>query len=427
MAMTSYVPTLDQVSDTLQKAWAAAPSWRRRSLARSVLNLDDFQMAARKRLPSAIYGYVANGSEDSTSLETNRRAFLEYRLVPRVLVGLPKRDQRVSLFGSQYAAPFGIAPMGGSAAVTYDADNVMARAASKHRIPFVLSGNSITPMEEVAGHYPGAWFAAYQSPDAEAIDGMVDRVAAAGFSVFVLTADVPVGSNREGDVRAGFSQPIRLNAKLIRDGLKHPGWLVSTAGRTLLQRGLPHIDNLEPTGGPNLFSRSVSKIASHTTLAWEHVRRIRQRWKGPLVIKGILSREDACIARDCGANGVVVSNHGGRQLDKAVTPLQVLAEIVNEAHDMPVIIDSGFRRGTDILMALALGAKFVLVGRPFLFAASVAGEVGVAHGIELLQKEIDTDMALLGAERIEDISSDMLRPSSIDPPDAPAKVDAHRI
>jgi L-lactate dehydrogenase (cytochrome) len=163
------------------------------------------------------------------------------------------------------------------------------------------------------------------------------------------------------------------------------------------------------------------------TLAWEHVRRIRQRWKGPLVIKGILSREDACIARDCGANGVVVSNHGGRQLDKAVTPLQVLAEIVNEAHDMPVIIDSGFRRGTDILMALALGAKFVLVGRPFLFAASVAGEVGVAHGIELLQKEIDTDMALLGAERIEDISSDMLRPSSIDPPDAPGKVDAHRI
>jgi L-lactate dehydrogenase (cytochrome) len=414
--MTSYAEMLDQVGSAVQKGWAAVPSWRQRALTRSILNLDDFQMAARKHLPKAIYGYVANGSEDSTSLETNRQAFLGYRLVPKVLVGVPKRDQQVNLFGRQYAAPFGIAPMGGSAAVTYEADNVIARAAAQHRIPFVLSGNSITPMEEVAGHYPGAWFAAYQSPNAQAIDGMVDRVAAAGFSVFVLTADVPVGSNREGDARAGFSQPIRLNAKLIRDGVRHPGWLVSTAGRTLLWRGLPHIDNLESTGGPNLFSRSVSKIASHATLAWEHVHRIRQHWKGPLVIKGILSREDARIAREHGADGVVVSNHGGRQLDKAATPLQVLPEIVNEAKDMPVIVDSGFRRGTDILTALALGARFVLIGRPFLFAASVAGEAGVSHGINLLHKEIDTDMALLGLKCIEEISSDMLHLSRANPP-----------
>jgi L-lactate dehydrogenase (cytochrome) len=285
----------------------------------------------------------------------------------------------------------------------------MARAAARAGIPFVLSGNSITPMEEVARACPRAWFASYQSPNARAIEGMVGRVKAAGFAVFVLTADVPVGSNREKDHRAGFTQPIRLNGKLLWDGARRPGWVFSTAARTLLTRGIPHIDNLESDGGPSLFSRSVKKIASHASLSWDHVRLIRKLWNGPFVVKGILSREDARMARECGVDGIVVSNHGGRQLDAAATPLQVLPDILAEARGLTILVDGGFRRGTDVLTALALGADFVLIGRPFLFGASVAGEAGVLHAIELLSKEIDRDMALLGLRTLDEIGRDMLQ------------------
>lgn len=401
-------------SHTLEQSFAAAEhatrqlTVRHRRRLQDILDLENFQAAAQRKLPHAIYGYVANGSEDEISRKTNRAAFLDYRLIPRVLQGVKRRSQRTSLFGRGFAAPFGIAPMGGAAAVTYDADNVMARAAAQCEIPFVLSGNSIIPMEEVARNCPGAWFASYQSPNAHAIEGMINRVAAAGFRTFVLTADVPVGSNREKDARAGFHQPIQLNRKIIRDGIRHPGWVVSTALRTLLKRGIPHIDNLEYDGGPSLFSQAAGKIASHASLSWDHVRLIRRLWQGPFVVKGILSPDDARMAHDLGVDGIVVSNHGGRQLDKAATPLQVLPDVVAAAGDMTVIVDSGFRRGTDVLTALALGADFVLVGRPFLFAAAVAGEAGVLHAIELLSKEIDRDMALLGINSLDELGPDRL-------------------
>ena len=375
---------------------------------RRILDLGGFEAAARRKLPHAIYAYVADGSEDETSRRTNHAAFLDYRLVPRVLVGVTERSQQTTLFGRTYASPIGIAPMGGSAAVAYDGDTVMARAAAQCGIPFVLSGNSIIPMEEVARNHPGAWFASYQSPNRRSIEGMVERVAAAGFSTFVLTTDVPVGSNREKDARAGFHQPIQLNTRLLRDGALHPGWVLATAARTLLKRGIPHIDNLEYDGGPSLFSSTVGKIASHTSLSWEHVRLIRRLWRGAFVLKGILSPADARLARDHGVDGIVVSNHGGRQLDKAATPLQILPHVLEAAGDMPVLIDSGFRRGTDVLTALALGARFVLIGRPFLFAAAVAGGAGVLHAIELITKEIDRDMALLGLRELGELGRDHL-------------------
>lgn len=373
-----------------------------------ILNLTDFQKAARKVLPRAIYGYVANGSEDETSLQTNFDAFRDYRLITRVLRGVSRRDQSRSVFGRSYAAPFGIAPMGGSSVVTYDGARRMARAARETNIPFCLSGNSIVPMEKVARAYPGAWFASYQSANERAVEGMVKRVADAGFSVFVMTADVPVGSNREKDHRAGFTQPIRLNAKLVVEGAMRPGWVLSTALRTLLTCGIPHIDNLDYHGGPSLFSTKVKSIGSHAALSWSHVEEARRHWKGPLVVKGILSREDARIARECGVDGIVVSNHGGRQLDAAATPLQVLPGIVAEAKGLTVLVDGGFRRATDVLVGLALGADFVLIGRPFLFAASVGGQAGVLRAIELLSKELDRDMALLGLRSLDEVSAEML-------------------
>jgi L-lactate dehydrogenase (cytochrome) len=375
---------------------------------REILDLDDFERAARPKLPRAVYGYVAHGSETEATLRANRAAFDAWRLVTRVLVGVRERHQDIQLFGRRYAAPFGIAPMGGSALVAYEGHTVMAKAAAAAEIPFILSANSIIPIEEVVRVNPNVWFAAYQSPDRAAIEGMVERLHRAGVPVLVVTADVPIGSNREADARAGFGFPIRPGLRLTWNVATHPRWLTSVLARTIVKRKNPHIDNLEPWGGPGLFSRKVAGIAAHEALCWDHVRLLRKLWDGPLVIKGILSPSDAVRARDHGANGLIISNHGGRQLDQAASPMQVLTSVLAQAGDLTVMIDSGFRRGTDVIKALALGAHAVFVGRPFLFAAACAGQAGVARAIGLLAREIDRDMAMLGVRDIDEIGRDAL-------------------
>lgn len=376
---------------------------------RRILDLDDFQRQARRTLPRAVYGYVAHGAETEATLRGNRAAFARWHLIPRVLVGVETRNQSAGIFGHRYAAPFGIAPMGGSALVGYDADAAMAAAAREANIPFILSANSITPLEEVLRVNPDAWFAAYQSPDERSIRGMADRLARAGGKVLVLTADVPIGSNRESDARAGFSFPIRPNLRLGFDVATHPRWTVSVLLRTFMKRGIPNIVDLEPWGGPNLFSRKVAGIAAHEALCWDHARLMRKVWQGRFIVKGILSPADVAVAREIGADGVILSDHGGRQLDYAVAPLDMLEEALGQARDMTVLIDSGFRRGTDIVKALALGAHGVFVGRPFLFAAAYGGRAAVRHAIKLLAKELDRDMAMLGVTSLGEITRDRLK------------------
>ena len=384
-------------------------SYRQRRLLKQALNLDDFQRLAMPLLPRAVAGYVANGSEAGMALDHNRRAFQDWRMVTRVLRDVSKRSQETTVFGRRYAAPFGIAPMGAAAVAGFDGDNRMARAARRANVPFVLSANSITPMEELVRTNPGAWFAAYQSPEPQKIERMVERVAATGMEVFVLTVDVPVGSNRERDTRSGYSMPLRVTPRLGWDGLTHPRWLAGTAGRTLLRRGVPVISNVEADEPINVFSRRVERVTGYSSFSWKQVELIRKLWKGPFVVKGLLSGEDARIARETGADGIVISNHGGRQLDAAVSPMDVLPEIKSESGAMTVIIDSGFRRGTDVLKALALGADFVLIGRPFLFASVLAGEAGVRHALALLSREIDIDLALLGLRDVAEANRDILR------------------
>ncbi len=384
-------------------------SYRHRRLLKQALDLDDFQRLVRPSLPRAVYGYVANGSEADNALANNRAAFEQWRMVPRVLRDVSKRSQETTLFGRRYAAPFGIAPMGAAAVIAFDGDNRMARAARQANIPFVLSANSITAMEQLVQHNPDAWFAAYQSPEPKRIEQMVERVAATGIKVFVLTVDVPVGSNREKDIRSGYSMPVRPTPRLSFDGLTHLRWLAGTAARTLLRQGVPAIRNVEVNNPINLFSRRVDRITGYSAFSWTQVELIRKLWRGPFVLKGLMAAEDARIARETGVDGIVVSNHGGRQLDAAVSPMQVLEEIKRETGDMKLIVDSGFRRGTDVLKALALGADFVLIGRPFLFAAALAGEAGVQHAIALLARELDIDLALLGLADLSEVGPEMLR------------------
>ena len=378
---------------------------------RSVLSLDDFERLAQRHLPRPIWAYVSGAVEDNHSLAENRRAFADLAFRPRVLAGVAHRDLSFSLFGRRYAAPVGLAPMGISALSAYRGDIVLAQAAQQAGVPAIMSGSSLIRLEDVMANAPHTWFQAYLPGDLAQIDGLLARVQAAGVQTLVITVDTPVAANRENNVRAGFSTPLKPSVSLAWQGLSHPRWLFGTFLRTLLQHGMPHFENNYATRGAPILSKNVLRdFSDRAHLNWTHLAAIRKRWPGTLVVKGILTPEDASIARDHGADGLIVSNHGGRQLDGAVAPLRVLPAIVRAVPGLPVMLDSGVRRGTDAIKALALGARCLFVGRPFNYAASVAGLAGVAHAIGLLREEVSRDMAMLGLTRLDQITPACIRP-----------------
>jgi L-lactate dehydrogenase (cytochrome) len=390
---------------TVTRAQSAVPP----SL-RKYLSLDDFEVAARRRLPKFLYGYIAGAVETDAALADNRRAFAEYGFVPRVLNDVSGRNQTTTLFGKSYAAPFGIPPMGSAALCAYRGDVVLTRGAAAMNVPMCLSASSLITLEDVRRENPAAWYQAYLAGDASRIEPLVDRVAAAGYDTFVVTADVPVSSNRENNIRNGFQVPLAITPRLAWDIATHPHWLFGVWARTLMNYGMPHFENMDAMRGPPVLAKSLMRnIGKRDQLAWKHVELIRKRWNGKLVIKGLIAPADARIARESGVDGVIVSNHGGRQLDGTVSALRTLPEIARDAGGMTVMLDGGIRRGTDVLKALALGAQFVFVGRPFLYAAMVGGEAGVSRALTLLRDEIDRDMALLGIRSIGEITPELVR------------------
>jgi L-lactate dehydrogenase (cytochrome) len=382
--------------------------WAEKQL-QDVLSLDDFESAARRHLPRPIFGYVAGAVETDWSLHDNRAAFAEFGFLPRMLVDVSKRSQQTTLFGKTYATPFGISPLGISALYAYRGDIVLATAAEAANIPMVMSSSSLIRLEDVAKESKTAWFQAYLPGDVPDITALIDRVAQAGFETLVITVDSQVAGNRENNIRTGFSTPLRPSLRLAWDGMTHPRWLFGTLLRTLLRHGMPHFENNYARRGAPIISPNVLRdYSDRGHLNWEHFRLIRRLWKGPLVIKGILDKADAVASRDAGADGIIVSNHGGRQLDGAVAALRVLPRIAAACPQIPVMIDGGVRRGTDVLKALALGATCVFVGRPFGYAAAVAGAAGVSHAIGLLSAEIDRDMAMLGIPDLRELGPERL-------------------
>lgn len=380
-------------------------------LRRRFLCLDDFEPVARKILPRPLFAYVSGAAEDHLSFAENRHAIRSYGLVPRVLRNVSRRSTTIELLGQTYAAPFGIAPLGLAALMTYDGDVALARAAQLVNVPMVLSGTSLTRLERVAELAPNTWFQAYLPGEPQRILALLERVQRAGIEVVVLTVDVCVAANRENLIRNGFSTPLRVSPRLAWQGLTHPRWLAGTLLRTLAERGMPHFENSLATRGAPLISRTVERdFGARDHLSWEHVGLIRKQWPGKLIIKGLLHGEDARLAREHGVDAVIVSNHGGRQLDGAIGSLRALPDVIGHAGDMPVMIDGGFRRGSDIIKALALGARMVFIGRPLLYAATVAGESGVTHALTLLKAEVNRNMALLGVEKIPEISAEHVQP-----------------
>lgn len=380
---------------------------------RDILCLEDFEHAARRTLPRPLFGYLQGGVEDGVSVAANRAAYRQWHFRTRVLLDVSRRNQASTLMGIPYRAPFGISPMGLCALFAYEGDLVMARAAEAAGIPFVLAGASLTRMEEVARAAPTCgWFQAYLPGEPAQIEALIDRVHRAGFRTLVLTVDTATLANRENNVRAGFTTPLRPSLRLAWDGLVRPRWLVGTFARTLFRNGIPHFENAGAARGVPIISRNVVRqFGLRDHLDWHHLALMRRMWKGTLVVKGILSAEDVERAQQAGVDGVVLSNHGGRQLDGAVPPLRMLAEAARVKGSMALMIDSGVRRGTDVLKALALGADHVFVGRPMAYAATVGGQAGVAHAIDLLREEIHRDMALLGVTSLGELNPGLLVPA----------------
>src|SRR4051812_17472542 len=262
----------------------AAPEARR---MRQLLSLADFEEAGRRHLPRALHAYVSGGVEDDISLAGNRAAFREYGFVPRVLVNIAQRSQATTLFGRRYEMPVGIAPMGICAMTAYRGDIVLARGAAAEKALMIFSGSSLIPLEEVYSAVSDnpPWFQAYVPGDVARIEALIARVARAGFETLVLTVDVPVASNREHNVRAGFSTPLRPSLRLAWDGLSHPRWLFGTFLRTLLSHGMPHFENNFATrGAPVLSAQAVRDYSDRGHLSWEHFGLIRRQWKGRLVV-----------------------------------------------------------------------------------------------------------------------------------------------
>ena len=377
---------------------------------RRFLALDDFEPAAKRRLPRMIYGFVSGAVETGAARANARAGYADYALIPRTLVDVSRRRQDCELFGRRYAAPFGVPPLGGAAMVAYRGDLALADAAQSMGVPMILSAASLTKLEEVRRGRPNTWMQLYLAGDQQRIDAMVDRVGAAGFDTLVVTVDTPVPGNRENNVRNGFSLPLSITPRTALDSALHPRWLFGVIARTFRNHGAPHFENLDAERGAPLLSRTaVRNMRDRDGLAWPHVEAIRRRWGGTLIIKGLLSAADARRASALGCDGIIVSSHGGRQLDHAIAPIRVLPEMVEAAGNMAVMIDGGLRRGTDVLKALALGARFVFLGRPFLYAAVVGGTPAVMHAMRLLSSEIDRNMALMGLRSLAELGPDALR------------------
>jgi len=373
------------------------------------LNIHDMREAARRRLPRAFFEFLDRGTEDEVAMAANRAALSAIRLKPAVLSDVSAIETSTEILGRKSPLPFAIAPTGSAGMLAWKGELAIARAAGKAGIPYALATSSTSTIEEIAAVATGGmWLQLYIWDDREASFQIVDRAAQAGAEALLITVDTPVMANREYNDRNGFSFPVKPRPRLVGDILLHPRWLAGVLARYWVTGGLPHYANYpRDMSGP--VTRAPSRRANSASVTWDDIARFRDSWKGKLVLKGILVPEDAVRAAEFGVDGVVVSNHGGRMFDAAPPSIEALPAVVEAAGDkLDVLFDGGIRRGTDIVRALALGARAVLIGRAPLYGVAAAGEAGAARVIEILAEELERSMALTGATRVDAITGDCI-------------------
>ena len=383
--------------------------WKRRpytggTLERA-LNIADLRELARRRVPGLAFEYLEGGAEDESTLRANRVAFEQLRLLPQTLIDTSRRQLRSTILGAPAEAPLIIAPTGLNNMLHPDGDLALARTAARRGIPFTLSSLSTTRLEEVAARAGGRlWMQLYVLRDRALARDLMQRAAAAGFEALVFTTDANVFGSREWDQR-NFTAPGRPTVRAALDMLRHPRWLYEV----LVRHGIPRFRNVEsflPPGKASAMGGStVLPGLFAATITWDDIAWIRQFWRGRLLIKGVLTAGDAERAIALGCDGIVLSNHGGRQLDYCVAAIEVLPEVAAAVGGrMPIIIDGGFRRGTDIVKALALGAQAVMLGRATLYGLGAGGEAGVARALDMLFTETDRVLGMLGCNSVSELN-----------------------
>jgi len=375
------------------------------------LNVTDLRLMAKRRLPKWLFEFVDRGTEDEVALRNNRAAFERIKLKTQVLVDVSDRHQDITLFGKQHKMPLGIAPTGPAGMLHYKGELDLARAAKAAGIPFTLATGSQTSMEEVAKVVGGTlWFQLYMWSDVKLSHMLVERAKNAGFEALVVTVDGPVAGNREYNIRNGYTVPFSYTRKNTSAVLAKPGWLFGVLMRYWLTTGMPRRENY-PTELKERFTQ-VSSAESKTrndSLSWKDLTVLRNMWPGKLIVKGILTPKDAALAIEHGADGIIVSNHGGRNFDSSMAPIEALAPIVDAVGDRTtVIVDSGFRRGSDVVKALAIGAKLVMIGRTTLWGTTVGGEAGAARAIDIYRQEISRTLAYLGCHSVAELNRNCL-------------------
>lgn len=378
--------------------------------ASDAINIDELRAGARARLPRVVFDYLDGGAEDEATLRANRAAFARYAFVPRVLQGHRSVRLSTTLLGDALSVPWVVGPTGLNGIFRRDADLALARAAAHEGAVYAHAmAANVTLEAAAAAAGPSRWFQLYPWGPPEAWARVVARATAAGYRALVLTVDSLVPGNRERDRRHGFSHRLRITPRTVLDGLAHPRWLADV----WLRGGTPRMENLAELAPPGASGAELADVARrerHPEFAWEHVARVRDLWRGPMLVKGVLHPDDASRAAAIGADGVVVSNHGGRQLDGAIATLDALPDIVRAAgRDATILVDGGFRRGSDIVKALALGANAVILGRAPLYGVAADGERGARRALEILREETSRVLALLGCGGVDEIGPDRLR------------------
>lgn len=372
-----------------------------------LLNVEDYRKKARAMLPRFVFDYVDGVADDGHCGRRNRDDLSAVELTPRVLRDTTKIDTSIEVFGRKWALPFGIAPTGLNGLIRPDGDRMLASAAARAGIPFLLSTASNTRLEDVRAAAPGSvqWMQLYVM-HRDMAQQIVQRAEASGYEALVLTVDVPVSGNRELDMRNGFRMPFKPTARLAWDVMTHPRWSLRMA-----PHGSPDFANLTATGkdaGSANMQAALLARAMDRSLVWETLKWLRTLWKGPLLLKGVLHANDARLAVDHGVDGLIVSNHGGRQNDASPSAISALPGIVRAVNgQIPVFMDSGIRRGGDVAKALTLGATAAFIGRPTLYGLAVDGQSGAEAVIQILTNELVRTMTLLGEKSAQDLPKEL--------------------
>jgi (S)-mandelate dehydrogenase len=372
------------------------------------ISIEDLRDMSRRRLPRAIFDFFDGGAEDESTLRGNREAFERVRLLPKVLVNVASVDTKIDLLGKPSALPLAIAPTGGISAGRAGAELALARAAKAFGVPFTLATPAAFTIERVAEEVGGRlWFQLYAVRQREFREKLVARAKAAGYEAILITVDLPVSGKRERDPRNGFRTPYNPNWRNSRDVLFKPAWLLE-----IMRHGLPGMANFDGYAFSTPAGTDIATAVGREmdpALDWEAVKRLRDLWPGKLLLKGVERPDDAERAVSVGCDGVVVSNHGGRQLDGAAPTLDALPSVAKAVGSkIVVLLDGGVRRGVDIVKARALGARGVLTGRATLFGAMAGGEAGARRALEILASELERAMQLCGVRSIADIGPDLI-------------------